>query len=257
MPSTIQPPARRFDAVLFDLGSTLIFIDGNQEDIYRLSNVELCTALQNAGMSLDRDRFIEDFSSRMRQYFSERDTEFIEYTTAYILRTLLSEYGFHDLPDSLIIPALKARYAVPQACWKPEPDSVSTLKVLKENGLLLGLISNAGDDADVQVLIDQSGLRPYFDAVVTSASLGIRKPNPRIFQIMLETLEVKADRAVMVGDTLGADILGARNAGIYSVWITRRADTTANRSHVDTIVPDARIHNLSELLEIMDMSVIK
>ena len=51
----------------------------------------------------------------------------------------------------------------------------------------------------------------------------------------------------MVGDSLGADILGARNAGLYSIWVTRRADTAANRAHKDTIQPDAVISTLSEL----------
>jgi FMN phosphatase YigB (HAD superfamily) len=51
----------------------------------------------------------------------------------------------------------------------------------------------------------------------------------------------------MVGDTLGADILGARNSGIFSIWIRRRANTPGNRAHVDNILPDAQIDTLSEL----------
>lgn len=53
--------------------------------------------------------------------------------------------------------------------------------------------------------------------------------------------------AAMVGDTLGADILGAKNAGIFSIWITRRADNPANQAHLDTIQPDAQIAALDEL----------
>jgi putative hydrolase of the HAD superfamily len=123
---------------------------------------------------------------------------------------------------------------------------------LNAQGHRLGLISNAGDDADVQTLIDQSNLRGYFDIILTSAALGIRKPNPRIFQTALDHWGIPASRAAMVGDSLGADILGARNAGIYSVWITRRADTPANRSHEDTIRPDAVITTLAELIPLLE-----
>jgi FMN phosphatase YigB (HAD superfamily) len=49
----------------------------------------------------------------------------------------------------------------------------------------------------------------------------------------------------MVGDTLGADILGAKNAGVYSVWITRRAPS--NQPHQELIIPDATIDSLSAL----------
>lgn len=253
MPSITKPlHFRRFEAVLFDLGSTLIYFDGAHEQAYAKSNEALWEALKSAGLELNREQFLEDFTSRMRQYFAEREMEFIEYTTAYILRTLLGEYGFHDLPDSLIQPALNARYAVSQAYWKREIDTLPTLEELRCRGYRMGMISNAGDDTDVQTLIDLAEIRPYFEAIITSASLGIRKPNPLIFKIMLDKMGLPAEKAVMVGDTLGADILGARNAGIFSVWITRRADTAANRSHVDTIAPDLKISTLAELLDLLE-----
>jgi FMN phosphatase YigB (HAD superfamily) len=109
----------------------------------------------------------------------------------------------------------------------------------------MGLISNAGDDQDVQMLIDKAGVRGYFDIILTSAAQGIRKPNPRIFYQALQHWGTHPERAAMVGDTLGADILGAKNAGIYSVWITRRA--ARKQPHQETIIPDGKVDALSEL----------
>jgi putative hydrolase of the HAD superfamily len=88
--------------------------------------------------------------------------------------------------------------------------------------------------------------------VLSSAACGIRKPNPRIFQIGLEKWGLSSTEAVMVGDTLGADILGAINASIFSIWITRRADSPGNRDHLDTIVPNAEIASLSQLPKLLD-----
>ncbi len=51
----------------------------------------------------------------------------------------------------------------------------------------------------------------------------------------------------MVGDTLNADVLGGQNSGLYTVWVTRRADSAANRAHQDAIRPDAVIDTLAEL----------
>jgi FMN phosphatase YigB (HAD superfamily) len=51
----------------------------------------------------------------------------------------------------------------------------------------------------------------------------------------------------MVGDKLSADILGASKAGLYSIWITRRADIPANQAFAAEIIPDATIATLSEL----------
>jgi FMN phosphatase YigB (HAD superfamily) len=87
---------------------------------------------------------------------------------------------------------------------------------------------------------------------VSSARVGIRKPNPRIFNLALEALGIPPEKAAMVGDTLGADILGARNAGLMGIWITRRADSAANRAHAETIRPDAIIATLQELPGLLD-----
>ena len=160
---------------------------------------------------------------------------------------MLIEQGYPATSQEVVRKALAAMYTITQASWKPEMDAHSTLEILRTAGYRLGLISNAGDDADVQTLIDQANLRRYFEVILTSAGQGIRKPNPEIFWTALEHMKIPPGKAAMVGDTLGADILGARNAGMYSIWITRRADTPANRAHADTIQPDAAIERLGDL----------
>jgi HAD superfamily hydrolase (TIGR01662 family) len=237
----------RFAVVLFDLGSTLIYFDADWTKIFPESTDRLLDSLRNAGLELEESVFLASFQEQIRAYYVERETEFIEYTTAYILRRVLSDFGYPDPADALLRSALTEMYAVTQQYWKVEADAHQTLEQLKREGYRLGLVSNAGDDADVQRLIDNAGLRPYFDVILTSAAQGIRKPNPRIFWTALEDLNANPSQAAMVGDTLGADILGAKNAGVYSLWITRRASTPANLSHQDTIQPDAVIATLEEL----------
>lgn len=203
--------------------------------------------LNSAGMKLDEREFLVEFQERLNRYYRERESEFIEYTTEYVLRKLLEERGTTEPSDNVIRSALRVMYAVSQAHWHPEPDAIPTLEYLSKEGYRLGLISNASDDDDVQTLVDKANLRPYFEVILSSAAAGIRKPDPRIFHLALDEMGVPAERAGMVGDTLGADILGANNAGIFSIWITRRADVPANRDHLDTIQPDATIAELREL----------
>ena len=240
-------PRRDLQAVLFDAGNTLIYFQGNPLEAFAESDRTLINTLHAAGLKLDENAFLAQFRLRLEQYYAERETEFIEYTTAYILRTCLAEWGYPDIPETLLRKALADMYAVTQARWQPEDDALPTLEALRRQGYRLGLISNAADDADVQVLIDKARLRPYLEIILTSAAAGIRKPNPRIFQAALDFLGIRSEKAAMVGDTLGADILGAKNAGIYAIWITRRANTPANLAHQFTIQPDATINTLSEL----------
>jgi putative hydrolase of the HAD superfamily len=63
---------------------------------------------------------------------------------------------------------------------------------------------------------------PYVDVLVVSEEAGISKPDPGIFQIALDRLEVRAGETVMVGDSWANDIAGARRAGIRAVWFNPR-----------------------------------
>lgn len=243
---------RRFDAVIFDLGNTLIYFDGEWSEVFQESDAELLHQLHTVGIHLDHDVFTNQFRARLEEYFSKRETDFIEYSTTSILRTLLADWGYNAVSDDVIKQSLAAMYAVSQAHWHPELDAVSTIQTLQKKGYRLGIISNAGDDADVQVLVDKAGLRPYFDVILSSAAQGIRKPSPRIFKTALDYMGVVPSKAAMVGDNLGADILGAHNTGMFGIWITRRADLTANRNYENTIQPDAVVDYLSQLPGYLD-----
>jgi HAD superfamily hydrolase (TIGR01549 family) len=196
---------------------------------------------------MDESPFLQDFRSRIEHYHSERQSEFIEYTTEYFSRAVLADWGYSQVPEAVIRSALRAMYSVSQAHWHIEADTLPTLEYLRRAGYRLGMISNASDNEDVQTLVDKAGVRDFFDFILVSASVRVRKPNPEIFRMALAHWGMLPAHAAMVGDTLGADILGAKNAGIFSIWITRRADNPANQAHLDTIQPDAQIATLDEL----------
>jgi HAD superfamily hydrolase (TIGR01549 family) len=242
---------RRFNTVLFDLGDTLLYFDDDWPRVFAEARQALLHSLQSAGLPLEQG-FLDDFYARMQAYYRERETEFIEHTTRYVLRNSLEQWGYSGQSGEVIEQALSEMHKITQAHWIPEADALPTLQRLHSQGYRLGLISNAADDRNTQVLIDKGGFRPYLDVILSSAAEGIRKPNPRIFCNALARMGALAGQTVMVGDTLGADILGARNANIFSIWVTRRADTPANRAHADTIHPDARVATLAELPELLE-----
>lgn len=239
-----------FDVILFDGGDTLFYFDGDMAQVLHESNQALVGYLSRTHPELDTSAFLAAFERRMNAYYSEREREFIEHTTAYILRSLLAEWGYDRAPQAFIDQAVETMYRVSEEHWIPEKDAAPTLAELRQRGYHLGVVSNAGDDRNVKTLIEKTGVSSYLDVIITSAAAGIRKPNPRIFQAALAHWSVPPARAAMVGDTLGADILGAQNAGLFSIWLTRRADTPGNRDHLDTIKPDAQVETLGQLLDI-------
>ena len=98
------------------------------------------------------------------------------------------------------------------------PDAVETLTRLKLT-YKIALLTNGAPDLQSEK-IAASGLAGFFDAVAISGVHRIGKPRADIFHILLDELQVKPDRAVMVGNSLERDIAGALNAKLAAaIWI--------------------------------------
>jgi len=243
------------EVVFLDLGSTLIYAKEPWPPILLRADWELVRALHRAGIPMDSTAFHEDFETFLDAYYAQREEDHVERTTFVALRDMLTRKGYGSVPDPILRRALGSMYAVTERNWYVEEDAIPTLASLKDKGYRLGLISNTSDDNNVQALVDQGGFRPFFEVLVTSAGCGIRKPHPHIFQIALDHFSIQPGQAVMVGDTLEADIAGANSLGIYSVWITRRAersDPSTGSGQDPAIQPKAVIQTLSELPTLLE-----
>jgi putative hydrolase of the HAD superfamily len=98
-------------------------------------------------------------------------------------------------------------------------DAGPALTELRQRGLRLVCVSNW--DYALPAVLERVRLRPLLDGVVTSASAGARKPEPRIFSEALEVAGCDADEALHVGDSREEDIDGANAAGIRGLLLDR------------------------------------
>lgn len=240
------------DVIFFDLGSTLMYFDGHLPDVLAVAYQELAVSLLEAGFTLNKDVFLSEFLSRQEAYHSERDTDLSEITTERVLRIVLERQGVSGVSREQLRRHLARMYAVTQSHWIIEEDTHPTLQALLDAGYRMGIISNASDDWDVQVLVDKAGIRRFFEYINTSAAAGVRKPHPQIYQLAFDAMRVQPERSIMVGDTLAADILGSKNLGMHNVWITRRVNRSAVQAHFETIKPDRTINTLAELPGILE-----
>jgi HAD superfamily hydrolase (TIGR01549 family) len=230
-------------AVLFDLGETLMYSLNPWPPVFDRAGRELSTALCESNVDVDCDTFHIDFRQRLDEYYADRERNLFETSTIMILRELLAEKGHHNVPEKILRDGLDQFYAVTQQNWALEEDATPTLNILQENGFHLGLVSNAGDTRDVFQLTEKFGIEKYFDFIITSAECGYRKPHPRIFELALTNWGYMPDEIAMVGDRLDADIRGAQPLGIYTIWITRRA----KRLDPAPISPDYSVKTLGEI----------
>jgi len=119
-------------------------------------------------------------------------------------------------------------------------DVLSTLATLKQQKLILGLLTNA--TRDMVSVYHKLGLEPYLDFVVTSEEVGSDKPKPPIFLAALDRAGVNASEAAHIGDQYEIDVVGARGAGIKPILI--------DRYDIYPEVSDCpRFHSLTELAE--------
>ena len=121
--------------------------------------------------------------------------------------------------------------------WRAYDDVAPAFERLRARGLRLGLISNW--DSRLQRIIDGLGLGELLDTVVSSADVGLHKPDPRIFELACERLGVTPQQAAHVGDHHYADIVGASAVGMLPVLIDRWSDTSTCEERF--------VHSLDEL----------
>ena len=243
--------ARNFlRAVLFDLGGTLMYERASWEAVTARADEALTNYLRAQGLELNLSTFPREFRTRLRKYFSQREQDLLETTYSFVLRDVLKDKGYGDLPESIIRNGLDQLFGITQTNWVLEDDALPTLQKLEMDGYRMGLISNAGDDQDVQQLARRFGIARYFDFILTSAACSYRKPHRRIFELALSNWYFLPSEAVMVGDNLDADVRGAQSVGLFTVWISRRAGERLEEHR--SIQPDASLSSLSELPAILD-----
>ena len=107
----------------------------------------------------------------------------------------------------------------------------------------LAIISNITSNISRYVL-KKFDFKQYFDCIILSWDLGIRKPDPEIFQFTLQNLGVKSCEAIHVGDSLEDDIQGAKNAGMKTVWIK-------GNDEIKDLHPDFVISKVTKLPSIL------
>jgi putative hydrolase of the HAD superfamily len=131
-------------------------------------------------------------------------------------------------------------------------EAETVLRALRDRGLRLVVCSNW--DWDLAEAVEEAGLTPRFDALVSSAWVGARKPHPRIYRAALLEARVEPAEALFVGDTWGPDVEGPRAAGMAAAYLRRDGHWPDGTCPVDEpVAGDVPVlRDLSGLLDLVD-----
>lgn len=94
--------------------------------------------------------------------------------------------------------------------------SIGVLNTLKKD-YKLALVSNFY--GNISVILREFGFAGIFSAVIESAVVGVRKPDPRLFALGIEALGIEARNITVVGDSIAKDIIPAKSLGCLTVWL--------------------------------------
>ena len=122
------------------------------------------------------------------------------------------------------------------------PGTFEVLSHLKSD-YPLHIITNGFKEVQ-DIKLSSSGLDRYFDVVLCSEDVGVNKPHPKVFHRAFELAGASNSESVMIGDTLEADIVGAENVGMKSIFFN------PEKSVVDT--KSRQIYHLTDLIEIFN-----
>ncbi len=204
--------------VLFDIGQTLVRACPDIGEMFWRVSTEL-------GYEVDR-RYAVRLQPLVYEYYEaeylkdgdfwcHQDRSVLIWLDMYAL--MCREAGLDDEIDR--IPRLMYDRYLDARSWEVYGDVVPCLTRLKRRGCRLAAVSNWSNH--LEGLLRDLGLLPYFDEVVASAAVGLRKPDPAIFKLALQRLGATPDSAVHVGDSYEADVCGALNADIEAVLLDR------------------------------------
>jgi FMN phosphatase YigB (HAD superfamily) len=245
--------------IIFDLGHTLMHLSDTWPAVFDRGVVDLVAFLAAQRPDLDGPALARAWLDRRRDGFARSSATLREVTAVETMRWTFAQAGVPDPDPALVTGAIDAFFAYEDACWFADPDALSALQHLSGRGLRLGLFSNATHDPFIQHVVDRLGFRPWLDPVLSSAGVGVRKPDPAAFDPLLAAWSLPAGSVVVVGDSLEHDALGAHHAGMRAVWYRSRENARqegggyGDQGAPDRIQPEAIIDRLSELPDRLDL----
>jgi len=112
-------------AILFDLGDTLMYSANPWPPVFERAGQALAKSLCANGLSIDCARFGVEFQEKLNEYYAERDRHLFELSTTVVLAQFLADKGQPGVPETILRAALDDFYAITQENWRLEADAAS------------------------------------------------------------------------------------------------------------------------------------
>ncbi len=228
----------KYKAVIFDLFGTLVNVVSLQE------NRRMLTKMASV-LSINPDVFIQlwfDTSGERMKGIIKNHREAVEY--------IYQQVGA-PIEDSKIELATQIRFGMIQSEMVPRADAIKVLSYLKSEGYKTGLISNCSHEATV--VWKSTPFPTLIDVAVFSCLVGLIKPDPRIYQLTVEQLEVEPQTCLYIGDGSSHELTGAYRVGMHPVLIRVPDEGSTDAYRIDAEVDEWDGPVISSLKEVLTL----
>jgi HAD superfamily hydrolase (TIGR01509 family) len=236
---------RTIEAIFMDVGNTLRIVVKDQ-DFMAQAKRDLMTLLETTQSESD---FFEGMETRWNAYRKQAKETLAEASE----KELWSKWLLPDYPtetSASLSGELTRLWRDRSGRRFPRADVESTIPELHRRGYALGIIANTITEAEIPNWLEADGLAQYFQTVVLSSQMGLRKPNPEIFWEAARRVGADPSKCAYVGDNPTYDVLGARGAGFGLTILMMDPASLAKHPLMDENQPDHMIREFSELLDI-------
>lgn len=207
-------------AVVFDIYKTLVDIRTDEESLGPY--VFLSQWLSYHGVATDPPTLRLRYLDLCSEEISGREAPFPDFDIGRVFSRILLDAKQSDLDVdgksrefALLFRMLTTKSITVY------PGVLELLAALKGK-VRLGIVSNAQRLFTMPEL-SKCGLVHFFDAIVLSSDIGVRKPDPKMFRCLLDAIAVPPEEAVFIGDSLFDDVYGAGKVGMKTIWICRES----------------------------------
>jgi 2-haloalkanoic acid dehalogenase type II len=134
----------------------------------------------------------------------------------------------------------------------PKERVVELLHSLKTKGKKLGVISNSFE-GHARIILSNMKMEHYFSTILDGESLQTYKPSNLPFERAARDLDVDISKVVYVGDEYYSDMVGAKGAGMTTIWINNRERSLTDlvAKHGASSAPDFVLESVSEMIDLI------
>jgi len=250
--------------IIFDFGFTLFYFNNPSLERYTdcfnkglLKSIELLRDKHVWNGTISSESFIKIFAKKRQHLWRESRKTKKEFPTSLVYREVLEsleEENFVNKTDHLdedtYAKLAEAYHSFEMKEWKPLPKTKETLENLSKYEIRLAVLSNFPYHDAIENSLKEYDLFTYFDAVVTSAKFGKRKPDPDIFYYTLEQMGLTVNNECLVCGDEYADVVGGDRAGMQTILCERKYKFPFERElDVQDLI---RIDDISGILDYLD-----